>query len=193
MTELDVLAEEVGVHGRTLRRAAERGLLRGSRRGPREVVVPPGERAYVRSHWPLFSRLLEALRKQPNVRLAAIFGSVARGSDDADSDLDIAVRLGRDDHRVRAQLIDALGDASGRHVQLVSVEQVELSAVLLADILRDGRVLVDRDGDWQRLKRRERRIASEARKEEERVQRLAWDSPHALAQIAAGMESAASG
>lgn len=178
----------LGVHGRTLRRAAERGLLRSALRGAREVVIPPSERSYVRARWPLFSRLLEALRKHPNVRLAVLFGSVARGSEQPDSDLDVLVRLRRDDHRARAELADALQEASGRRrVQLVSLEQAEEAPLLLADVLGDGRVLVDRDGDWPRLRRRERQIISRARAEDERLQRLAWDAPDALEQIARGM------
>lgn len=187
MTELDSLAQEVGVHGRTLRRAAERGLLRATLRGAREVVIPPSERSYVRAQWPMMSRLLEALRKHPNVRLAALFGSVARGSEQPDSDLDVLVRLRRDEHRARAELVDALQEASGRRVQLVSLEQAEEAPLLLADVLSDGRVLVDRDGDWPRLRRRERQIISRARAEDERLQRLAWEAPDALEQIALGM------
>ena len=135
----------------------------------------------------MMSRLLEALRKHPNVRLAALFGSVARGSEQPDSDLDVLVRLRRDDHRARAELVDALQEASGRRVQLVSLEQAEEAPLLLADVLSDGRVLVDRDGDWPRLRRRERQIISRARAEDERLQRLAWDAPAALEQIARGM------
>lgn len=184
LSELDVLAQEVGVHGRTLRRGAARGLLRATRRGAREVVIAPSERSYVRSHWRLVSRLLEALRKQPNVRLAVLYGSVARGSEGPDSDLDLLVRLRRDDYRARAEVVDALQEASGRRVQLVSVSQAEEAPLLLADVLRDGRVLVDRDGDWPRLKRGEQRIVSRARAEEDRQQRLAWEAPDALEQIA---------
>ncbi|MBA3383822.1 MAG: nucleotidyltransferase domain-containing protein [Actinobacteria bacterium] len=135
----------------------------------------------------MLSRSLETLRKHPNVRLAVLFGSVARGSEQADSDLDVLVRLRRDDHRARAELVDALKEASGRRVQLVSLEQAEEAPLLLADVLSDGRVLVDRDGDWPRLRRRERQVIRRARAEDERLQRLAWDAPDALEQIARGM------
>jgi predicted nucleotidyltransferase len=184
LTELEALAQEVGVHGRTLRRAAERGLLQAARRGAREVVIPPSERLYVREHWPLVRRLLETLRKQPNVRLAVLYGSVARGSEQPDSDLDVLVRLRRDDHRARAELVDALREASGRPVQLVALHQAEDAPLLLGDVLRTGRVLVDRDDDWPRLRRRERQILRRARAEDERLQSLAWEAPEALEQIA---------
>jgi predicted nucleotidyltransferase len=186
MTELDALAHEIGIHGRTLRRAAARGLIRAGRRGAREVVIAQSERSFVRARWSLLRRLLEALRKQPNVRLAVLFGSVARGSEQTGSDLDILVRLRRDDHRARAELVDALLEASGRRSQVVSLDQAEDAPLLLADVLRDGRVLVDRDGDWPQLKRRESTIARRAQAEDERMHRLAWEAPVELERIARG-------
>src|SRR5215216_5077000 len=105
MSELDALAREVGVHGRTLRRAAGRGLLRASRRGLRTVVLPAHERSYVRSHWSLLRALLEALRKQPNVRLSVLYGSVARGEGGDDSDLDLLVSFRRDGHVAHADVV----------------------------------------------------------------------------------------
>ena len=81
MTELDALAEEVGTSGRTLRRAAARGAIRCQRPSERRIVVSPREYDYVRRHWPFFDRLLAALRTQPSVRLAVVFGSVARGEE----------------------------------------------------------------------------------------------------------------
>jgi hypothetical protein len=61
--------------------------------------------------------------------------------------------------RALALLGERLEDATDRHVQIVELESAEESALLLADVLRDGRVLIDRDVDWGRLKRRERRIS----------------------------------
>jgi len=183
MTDLDTLAEEVGVSGRTLRRAALRGLLHGQRRGRREVVIPPREGEYARSHWPLLSRILETLRKQPNVRLATLFGSVARGSERPDSDIDLLVSLRTDDYRARVRLGWALEEATKRAVQLASVEQAKSSPMLLADALRDGRVLVDRDGDWAKLERRRGRIVREARQQEERFQQEAWAAPDQLDEL----------
>ena len=187
MTELDELAGEVGVHGRTLRRAAGRGLLRSDRRGVREVVIPARERSYVRTHWALVGGLLEAVRKHPNVRLAVLYGSAARGSDQPGSDLDVLVRLRRDDYRARSEVVEALQEACGRSVQLVSVDQAEDAPMLLADVLRDGRVLVDRDDDWEQVKRRSRSIARRAHAEDKLQQRLAWEAPDALEEIARGL------
>jgi predicted nucleotidyltransferase len=183
MTMLDLLAEQVAVSGRTLRRAAARGLIRASRPSERKLVVPPSELAYVRMHWSLLSGLLEALRKQPNVRLAVLYGSLARGQTRPESDLDLLVRLRRDDPQARADVVDALAAASGRRVQLVSLAQAEEAPLLLADVLADGRVLVDRDGDWRRLHRRRTQIARRALAEDERLGTLAWTAPEALEQV----------
>jgi len=174
MTELDDLAAEVGASGRTLRRAMQRGTIRCSRWSPRKVTVPVMERVYVRAHWPLIRALVQTLRTQPSARLAVLFGSVARGDEQPGSDLDLLLELRDDDYLARAELRDRLEAVSGRGVQLVSLEQAEDAPLLLVDVLRDGRVLVDRDRHWLRLKRREPEIARRALAEDERLEREAW-------------------
>jgi len=91
MTTLDRLAREVGASGRTLRRAAARGLVKSTRPTPRRIEVTPGELRYVRRHWPLLEELVAALRTEPSVRLAVLFGSFARGESHAGSDIDLLV------------------------------------------------------------------------------------------------------
>ena len=193
MTQLDSLAKEVGVHGRTLRRAAGRGLLKASRQGSRTVVLPASERSYVRAYWPLIGGLLEALRKQPNIRLAVLFGSVARGEAGEESDLDLLVEFGRDDYRAHAEAAAALEQAAGRRVQMVGLGDAARAPLLLADVLRDGRVLVDRDDRWPTLKGRERSILTTARRSDARRQRLAWEAPNALEEIGRRRVSVANG
>jgi predicted nucleotidyltransferase len=174
MPELDVLAAELGTSGRTLRRAATRGAIRCTRPSERRIVVSPREYDYVRRQWPLLGRLVAELRTQPNVRLAVVFGSVARGEENLASDLDLLVRLRRDGFRERAELTRRLEALSGRRVQLVGLGEAEPAPLLLKDVVRDGRVLVDRDGDWQKLKRRERGIGRQAGDAERRLDEEAW-------------------
>lgn len=174
MTDLDALAEEIVASSRTLRRAAARGTIRCLRPSERRIVVPATERQYIRRHWPLLGALMQALRTQPNVRLAVMFGSVARGEARSGSDLDLLVRLREAGYPARTDLVERLEEAAGRHIQLVSLDQAEAAPLLLADILRDGRVLVDRDRDWPRLKGRRHAIERRARQEDERLEREAW-------------------
>lgn len=186
MTALDLLAEDIGVSGRTLRRAAARGLIRAERPSERKLALAADEAVYIRRQWRLLGALLEELRKQPNVRLAVLFGSLARGGQGPDSDLDLLVRLRRDTAERRAELVDALEAAGGRRVQLVSLAQAEEAPLLLADVVREGRVLVDRDRDWPRLQRRRGKIVQAALAEEQRLDELAWTAPEALEQLLQG-------
>jgi hypothetical protein len=55
---------------------------------------------------------------------------------------------------------------SDRNVQVVSLDAARRVPLLLADALRDGRTIVDRDGDWPKLKRARGRIEREARQAE---------------------------
>ncbi len=53
-----------------------------------------------------------------------------------------------------------------RTIDVVGLEQAESTPTLLADILREGRVLVDRDGLWEGLQGRRREIFAVAAREE---------------------------
>jgi predicted nucleotidyltransferase len=172
MAELDQLAAEIGVSGRTLRRAGERGTIRCTRASPRLITTTAEEYDYIRKHWPLLERALQVLRTRPDVRLAVLFGSVARGGAASTSDVDLLVRV-RGGWRERADAALALEDALGRAVQLVDLDSAP--ALLLADVLREGRVLADRDGDWARLKRRARSVSALADAEDEALDRAARD------------------
>src|SRR5919204_719118 len=155
MTVFDSLAEELGVSGRSLRRAVERGTVRARRLSPRRTELSFAERHYVETHWELLSRLVSLLRTRHNVRLAVVYGSVARGDDRPDSDLDLLVSFAREEAHTAASLAVALGEEIGRRVQVVSLATVRRTPLLLLDILREGRVLVDRDDEWRALRRGE--------------------------------------
>jgi predicted nucleotidyltransferase len=155
MTPLDLLARELGVSGRTLRRAVNEGALRAARPSPRTFEMSVGESVYVRRRWPLLATLRAALRTERNVRFAMLFGSAARGEDTEDSDIDVIVSL-RDPGFARvSDLRLTLEEALGRVVDVVLLEETEEDPTFLAMALDDGRVLVDRENVWPGLRRRE--------------------------------------
>jgi Polymerase beta, Nucleotidyltransferase len=103
MTALDSHAAELGVSGRSLRRAVERGTIRARRPSPRRTELSFAERHYVETHWELLASVVSWLRTQPNVRLAVVYGSVARGDDGPDSDIDLLVSLANEDAHTTAR------------------------------------------------------------------------------------------
>jgi predicted nucleotidyltransferase len=154
---LRTLARHLDVPERTLRRAAAQGLLRGERTSERRYRTTLREEAYLREHWSLLGRLRDALRTEPNVRLAVLFGSFATGDDSERSDIDLLVALRDPSAAALAGVAGRLSDRLGRDVQLVRVQESEQSPVLMADVLGHGRVLVDRDTRWESMKADERR------------------------------------
>ena len=170
MTELAILAREVGVHERTLRRAVAEGSLRGVRPSPRTLAMSLSEREYVRRSWKLLSTLRGALRTEHNVRFALLFGSAARGTAAPGSDVDVLVDLRDPDLERVVELATKLTAATGRRVDLVRLEDAESEPSFLADVIADGRVLVDREGLWPRLCSREPRLRRTGRvRQEERT------------------------
>lgn len=165
MSDLDLLARQLGASTRTLRRAVEEGTLRGARPSPRRLKLTAVEKDYVLRRWGLLARLRAALRTEPNVRFALLFGSAARGEDSEASDVDLMVEL-RDTSLVR--LIDLelkLEALLGRDVDLVSLTDAESNPLLLAEALDEGRVIVDREGRWAELRPRIGQLRRRAREE----------------------------
>jgi excisionase family DNA binding protein len=154
MNVLEEIARELGVSERTLRRAVADGAIRAERPSPRRLVITNEERDWVLGHWPTIARLRESLRKERSVRLAVLFGSEARGRGHRHSDLDLLVELDAPTSGRLVQLEERLSAAAGQEVQLVSAGAADAAPGLMADALRDGRVLVDRDATWPRLKQR---------------------------------------
>jgi len=85
--------------------------------------------------------------------------------------------------RERMNLIGALEAALDRPVQLVTLGEAERSPLLLAGVLREGRVLADRDGDWQVLKRRAEEIEQLARDQDELLEREAWNAAERFGEL----------
>ena len=103
-------------------------------------------------------RLRAALEAAPEALVCAyLFGSRARGTARADSDLDVAVLFERDPPRdifgLHTDLALRLGEAAGLPVDLVILNRA--SPDLVHRVLRDGILLLERS--------RSRRIAFEVR------------------------------
>ena len=92
----------------------------------------------------------EVLAGFPELILALLFGSVAKGLQRIDSDLDIAVvakqTLTADEKIV---IISALAEKTGRPVDLVDLKVV--GEPLLGQIVLHGRRLLGSDGEYGRL------------------------------------------
>lgn len=162
MGPIQELANELGAEERTLRRATAQGTLRARRTRPRRLQLAPGEREYLRTHWHLLAELRGILRTQREVRLAVLYGSVARGDEDDDSDFDLLVSFAPGRAPADSDVADRVAEIVNRRVDLADLWRVESGAPLLLDrVLDEGRVLVDRDGHWAELQ--QRRIAIRAR------------------------------
>ena len=122
------------------------------------------EREYVRRSWKLLSTLRGALRTEHNVRFALLFGSVARGTAAPGSDVDVLVALRDQDLERVVELSTKLTAAIGRRVDVVRLEDAENEPAFLADVIADGRVLVDREGLWPELGDREPSLRRAARR-----------------------------
>lgn len=159
------LAADLEVQERTLRRAMSQGALRTGRPGPRRLLLAPGEREYLCAYWPLLSTLRQTLRTEHRVRLAVLYGSLARGDADEGSDLDLLVSFADDRLSAGYELATRLGCVSACHVDVARLERVEAKAPLLLDrVLREGRVLIDRDEQRDRLCESRSLIAARARR-----------------------------
>jgi predicted nucleotidyltransferase len=164
---LNESAARLGCSERTLRRYIAGGLLRGRRVARGQLELSHAEEAYLRGHWTLLSKLMAALRTERDVRLAVLFGSTATGEDTPISDVDLLVVHRRPEWTAQAGLRLRLRRSLGIPVDIVTLEQAEAQPSLLADILREGRVLVDRDGLWGVLRQRYEEILVAGAREDE--------------------------
>lgn len=164
MSPLQLLAHDVGVNERTLRRAVTQGTLRASRPSPRKLEISLAEHQYVRRSWPIISVLRSALRTEHNVRFALLFGSCALGTDGPSSDVDVLVALRDPDLPHLIDLKTKLTDLLGRRVDLVVLDQAKQESAFLAQALDEGRVLVDRDHQWHALRAQQGRLRRQGAK-----------------------------
>ncbi len=97
--------------------------------------------------------ILAVLNTQSGIRLAILFGSLAAGREQADSDVDLAVDAG---HRLtvgeKLALVTELAERTGRPVDLVDLHAV--GEPLLGQILRHGKRLLGSETCYADLIRR---------------------------------------
>ncbi|MGO9760770.1 MAG: nucleotidyltransferase family protein [Solirubrobacteraceae bacterium] len=103
-----------------------------------------------------------------------LYGSVARGDDTPDSDLDLLVSLGEDRADAAVKLAVRLERATGRDVDVARMNRIKDAApLLLLRAIDEGRVVLDRDGEWASLKTRQSETARRARDAHEARRRRA--------------------
>lgn len=157
-------AASTGVSERTLRRYVNLGLLRGRKVGS-QLELPADEERYLHDHHDLLSMLRSALRTERQVRLAVLFGSMATGEDTAESDVDLlvgSVAGWRSIPPLRRRLQATLG----RRIHVVDLDAAREAPSLLADVLTEGRVVIDRDGLWAELRAEREAIVRRAEAED---------------------------
>ncbi len=102
------------------------------------------------SHRTELAALKEVLARRQGLQLALIFGSVAKGTESADSDIDVAVLadapLNAEQH---ISLVGDLADVTGRVVDLIDLRTV--GEPLLGEILAHGRRLLGSDKAYGEL------------------------------------------
>jgi predicted nucleotidyltransferase len=183
-------AATVGCSERTLRRYINGGLLRGRRVARGQLELSHAEEAYLRGHWTLLSKLMQALRTERDVRLAVLFGSTATGEDTPVSDVDLLIVHRRPEWQAQAGLQRRLRRALGTPVDLVALEHAETQPSLLADVLREGRVLIDRDDLWGALQGRRAEILAAGAREDELTMARAHAAVAAAEERLAGADRA---
>ncbi len=88
--------------------------------------------------------LITGMETFPEIRLAIVFGSVARQTARKSSDLDIAVLCDLPlSSELKMAIVSALARAAGRPVDLIDLKRV--GEPLLGEILKNGKRIVVRD------------------------------------------------
>jgi predicted nucleotidyltransferase len=134
-------------------------------RHPKGQATPSSSLSSMGALQELVADLRRALRTESNVRLAVVYGSIARGDEDAGSDLDLLVSLAEDRPLAAVKLAVLLERTLGRDVDVARLNRVKDSApLLLLQTLDEGRVVLDRDHQWEQLRAQRPDIARRARR-----------------------------
>ena len=105
-------------------------------------------------HDELIDEVATLLVRETGIRLALIFGSLAKGRARSDSDVDVAVAADRPlDIGIKMRLIEQLAVLTGRPIDLVDL--LVADGLILNQVLVEGRLLFCRDHAlYARLMRR---------------------------------------
>jgi predicted nucleotidyltransferase len=101
----------------------------------------------------LLDRLRERAASLPELKLAVLFGSTARGQARKGSDVDLALLVDPDTPDARRKALIELERAAGREVDPVFIS--DAPPLLRSEITRDGILIFQRQEDlWGRFKER---------------------------------------
>lgn len=156
------LARELGSTDRTIRRVAGGGTIGGRRTRGGHWRFSERDLEWLRSHWALLAQLRSALRVEPSVRAAILFGSTAQGTDLPSSDLDLIVELAGDDPLALGRLRRRLMRKIGRPVDLFLLADLVAEPEILVPLLDQARPIIDRDFVWPRVLRKRRSLVQRA-------------------------------
>ena len=96
-------------------------------------------------------RLRQCVSSLPEVKLAVLFGSTARGQAGPRSDVDLGVLLDPDTPEVRSKVESELGEATGRTVNVIFLD--EAPPRLRFNIAKEGVLLYQEQDDlWTDFK-----------------------------------------
>ena len=102
---------------------------------------------------PLLERLRQSASSLPEVRLAVLFGSTAKGQARKGSDVDLGILLSPDTQEARDRARIELGRATEKEIDVVFLDAAP--PLLRFEISRDGVLLLEREeGLWTGFKAR---------------------------------------
>lgn len=136
---------------RTLSRAAANGSIRAKGGRGHPYIVSEDEAQYLKDYWPVLSSLREALRCEPVVQEAVLFGSYATGHAHAASDLDLMVDIKNASGVQMLHLKNRLEKRLGKFVDLYLFSDLQQNYKILEEIGKTGRPLINRKSFFSKI------------------------------------------
>jgi hypothetical protein len=98
-----------------------------------------------------------------------------------ESDVDLLVELRDPGLHPRVALAERLRRRTGLTLEVVALEDALRRPSLMVEVLRDGRVLVDRDGHWPELRAQSACVGAQARRDRKLLGERAREATAAFA------------